>query len=339
MKRLTTDEFIHRAYKLHGDLYDYSQVEYVSMHINVKIICRKHGVFYQSPSNHLKGYGCPICNKSEKRRLAKDEVIHRFKEMHGDTYDYSLMDYQGTKRKVKIICPEHGIFEQTPEKHMVGQGCPKCIPNAIDTKETFIEKSRNVHGDLYDYSKVEYINSQTKVCIIDPEFGEFWQMPYAHISGKGHWLRRPEKCYITKKENHSFNSSKPEKIVYALLCDKFGVENILTQYKSESYPFACDFYVKSYDLYIELNLHVTHCGHWFDETNEDDRQYLYLLKQKASDRNMYKNMIRVWTNTDLKKRDCALQQNLNYVVFWKDDLSDFMDWYDTFDNNPILKLI
>lgn len=337
MKRLTTDEFISRSKAIHGDKYDYSRVTYQSMETNVILICPEHGEFMQTPNNHLKGHGCSICNKIEKRRLSLDEFIEKSKSVHGDRFDYSHVSFVNTKTKVDIICKTHGVFRQTPEKHFLGHGCPYCAANYRDTKESFISKARLIHGNLYDYSKVIYINSSTKVCIIDKKFGEFWQVPNAHLNGEGHPLRRAEKCYLTKKQNNSFHTSKPEHIVKSLLVNKFGEANVRVQCSTDKYPFACDFYITSLDLYIELNIFFTHCGHWFDRTNEKDITYLNMLRSKAKYRNLYAKAIDVWTESDLQKRNAAVANDLNYLVFWKYDLSDFMAWYDLFDETHTLK--
>jgi hypothetical protein len=337
MKKLTTDEFIERAKAVHGDTYDYSKVHYVDMHTNVEIICRKHGSFFQLPCNHVRGWGCGICNKVEKRRLDVDEFIARSNAVHNNKYDYSKVQYTNTKTKVEIICPKHGSFMQKPEKHMIGAGCPKCRSNYADTKESFIEKARLVHGDLYDYSNINYVNSQTKICIMDKEYGEFWQTPNAHLNGEGHPSRKPERCYMTKMAHGTFNVSRQEEMAKSLLCDKFGEDDVLTQYRSREYPFSCDFYIISLDLYIELNIHITHGWHWFDSTDRNDLDRLELLKSRATGTNMYNKMINVWTNTDLKKRDTAIKNNLNYLVFWDEGLYDFLTWYNSFDDTHILK--
>lgn len=339
MKKLTTDEFIEKSILKHGHKYDYSKVQYIDMRTPVIIICPKHGEFSQFPYNHVKGAGCSLCNKVDKRVLPYDAFIERSKAIHGDKYDYSNVKYVNSKTKVKIICPIHGEFEQKPEKHWIGNGCPLCCKNHKKDTKSFIDAARKVHGNLYDYSKVNYIDSQTKVCIIDKDYGEFWQKPYAHLNGEGHILRKPEKCYITKKANCTLNSSKQESIVYDLLVEKFGENNVEAQYKSDKYPFACDFYIESLDLYIELNLYVTHGGHWFDSNNSDDVARLTALKSKATDRNLYQKMIYVWTKSDIRKRTVAINNNLNYVVFWEYDLSDFYNWYNNFDENPVLKII
>ena len=80
--------------------------------------------------------------------------------------------------------------------------------------------------------------------------------------------------YATKRKNGTFNSSKPEDMSYVLLCEVFGKDDIERQHKDDRYPFLCDFYVKSKDLYIECNYHWTHGKHWFDEKCEDDLKML-----------------------------------------------------------------
>ena len=121
---LTTKEFIRRSKEIHGNKYDYSLVEYTSIHKNVKIICPIHGVFEQLPNNHLKKLGCSKCSNIKK--LTKEEFIFKSIKTHGNKYDYSLVDYKNNRKKIKIICKIHGIFEQSPGSHMINQGCPKC---------------------------------------------------------------------------------------------------------------------------------------------------------------------------------------------------------------------
>ena len=118
-------------------------------------------------------------------KLTTEEFIKKAREVHGDKYDYSKVEYVNSKEKVTIICPKHGEFPQTPQKHLLGQGCPKCGNKPKLTTEEFIRKAREVHGDKYDYSKVEYVNATTPVVIICPKHGEFLQNPYNHTDGRG----------------------------------------------------------------------------------------------------------------------------------------------------------
>ena len=108
-------------------------------------------------------------------KLTTEEFIKKAREVHGDKYDYSKVEYVKSKAKVTIICPEHGEFLQTPQKHLYGQGCPKCGHKSELTTEEFIKKAREVHGDKYDYSNVEYVDAKTNVCIICKQHGVFWQ--------------------------------------------------------------------------------------------------------------------------------------------------------------------
>lgn len=192
-KKLNLDTFVERARKIHGDKYDYSQSTYTGMLEKIKIICPEHGEFWQTPANHLKGKGCPTCGHiitwNKRGRIDTDKVIELFKNIHGDKYDYSMVKYRDMKTKVCIICPLHGEFWQTPEKHIKREfGCPQCgiirrSKKRILSTDDFIDKARVVHGNKYDYSNVKYVNSHTKVCIICPEHGEFWQTPNKHLCG------------------------------------------------------------------------------------------------------------------------------------------------------------
>jgi len=186
-RKNSLEDFINKAREVHGDKYDYSKVEYVDSHTKVCIICPKHGEFWQSPNTHLSGHGCIKCCKyriGPKSKLTTEEFIRRAKEIHGDKYDYSKVEYVDFRTKVCIICPEHGEFWQAPKGHLNGQGCSKCA-GMNKTTEEWIEEARKIHGDKYDYSKVNYVNSYTKVCIICPEHGEFWQIPKGHLDGCG----------------------------------------------------------------------------------------------------------------------------------------------------------
>ena len=186
MARLTTEEFIERARKVHGDEYDYSKVKYVNIETEVCIICNKHGEFWQTPQHHLRGHKCPKCRR-EERKLTQEQFIERAIKIYGNKYDYSKVKYDGIFKKICIICPEHGEFWKTPDSHLnTGSGCPKCNhKNTPYTTEEFIEKAKTIHNDKYDYSKTVYEKSSKPICIICPEHREFWQTPNNHLRGQG----------------------------------------------------------------------------------------------------------------------------------------------------------
>ena len=190
---MDTSHFIEKAKSVHGERYGYSLVNYKDTKTKVEIICKEHGKFLQNPKDHLRGKGCKMCGydkRREKYSLSKDEFVEKAKSVHGDKYDYSLVNYTNAKTKIEIICPLHGSFFQLPYNHLNGKGCKKC-GHAIGSeksslsKDEFIKKANEVHNNLYDYSKVEYKNYKTKVEIICTEHGSFFQTPNNHLSGKG----------------------------------------------------------------------------------------------------------------------------------------------------------
>lgn len=189
MEKSTKEEFIQKAKKIHGNEYDYSQVNYINSATKIDIICKKHGLFRQTPNHHLQGRRCPICSKKEKRDKEKNSFIERSRVIHKNKYDYSYVDYINNHEKINIICPIHGNFTQSPKMHLFGNGCPKCgqlhkAKTKINKyKDDFLPRARKVHGDKYDYSKVEYKGRRESVCIICPKHGEFWQTPDIHLHG------------------------------------------------------------------------------------------------------------------------------------------------------------
>lgn len=176
--------FLEKAKLVHGNKYDYSNANYVNSKSKIKIICKIHGIFEQSPTLHISGSGCPLCNG--KFKLSNEEFIIRANHVHSNKYDYSLVNYINSNTKIKIICKTHGIFEQTPISHINKKnGCAKCYGNTLKTTKEFIELVSSLHNNEYDYSQVNYINSQIKVKIICKKHGEFEQKPNDHQQGYG----------------------------------------------------------------------------------------------------------------------------------------------------------
>lgn len=128
--------------------------------------------------------GCPKCAgniKHESNDFIKDAV-----KIHGKKYNYDNVIYTNKNTKIKIICPEHGEFEQTPSSHIYRKaGCPKCNGGVKYSKDNFIEKANKIHANGYDYSKFDYVNSKIKSIIICSKHGEFFQSAECHIRGQG----------------------------------------------------------------------------------------------------------------------------------------------------------
>lgn len=241
MKKLTTEEFIKKAKEIHGNKYDYSKVKYINSSTKVCIICPKHGEFWQVPSEHLRHYGCKICGGTNK--LTTEEFIEKARKVHYNKYDYSKVNYANSKTKVCIICPEHGEYYMRPNDHLNGQGCPKCkvIINSNKkrkSREQFIKEANEIHNKKYDYSKVNYINTMTKVCIICPEHGEFWQSPNSHLKGRGCPI-----CKESKLEKSVRNTLEEKNIKYIQHCNKKELSFLGKQH--------LDFYLPEYMVAIE----------------------------------------------------------------------------------------
>ncbi len=176
-----------------------------------------------------------------KKSLTNLEFVSKSKDIHGDKYDYSLVDYQNNKIKVKINCPEHGIFEQTPTNHFRGRGCKFCVyDNLKSNTDKFIEESKKVHGDIYIYSGTTYSGCYKKVIITCPIHGDFQQKAYSHKQGRG--------CPVC-------SNSTGEQEIKKLLIEN-GVE-FIHQYKFDDcknvFPLRFDFYLPEYNICIEYD--------------------------------------------------------------------------------------
>ena len=183
----TLNEFVEKSNQIHNGKYIYDKVNYVNAETKVCIICPKHGEFWQAPHSHLRGQGCPKCGRIN---YDTETFIQKANIIHNNKYDYSQTRYVNSHCKVIIICKEHGIFEQRASAHLLGQGCPLCGNNKIVEKlrsntEDFIEKANRIHNFKYDYSKSHYVDNRTKLSIICPTHGEFWQSPDSHLQGRG----------------------------------------------------------------------------------------------------------------------------------------------------------
>lgn len=358
--------FIQKAIAVHGNKYDYSKVEYVNCKTKVVITCPEHGDFSQTPDKHINcKCGCPVCAGNVAGTT--DKFIKDAVDVHGNKYDYLKVKYINNKTDVCIVCPKHGDFWQKPYNHLMGNGCPVCANNIVLTTEEFVRKACEVHGDYYDYSKVVYSGNRNPVTIVCRIHGDFDQRPYAHLDGAGcpacgitkrlqsrdeeqihkksvatflsrYGVTNPmfdvsvrahhkdvvsssevnDKRIKTKRENNSFNVSLPEYRLGEKLRFIFGDADVFHNYKSDVYPFMCDFYIKSRDLYIELNAHWSHGGHWYTES---DAAVIAGWKSKYG-----LTAGQTFSVRDVIKRNTARDNNLNYIVFWKTDLSDFNEW-------------
>ena len=202
-------KFINKANIIHMNKYDYSKSIYISARDNMIIICKKHGDFEQSPNRHLSGSGCKKCaNDKTKEIMSMPWEIYKeqLEKIHNNIYDYSNVIWRGSDNEINVKCNTHGNFTIRAQFHKNGTGCQKCSKeNKIQynkhTTEIFIEMAIKIWANTYDYSKVDYKDSNNKVIIICKTHGEFEQIPPNHLKyGCGACGRESNKRNIYLKD-------------------------------------------------------------------------------------------------------------------------------------------
>jgi hypothetical protein len=186
-------DFVKNAQEKHGNKYSYTKTRYLSAVTKVSITCKVHGDFEQTPHSHLQGSGCPQCGhvaSSKARSSTLDKFIRRATITHERRYSYSNAIYINDCTKLFITCPEHGDFEQTPNNHLKGQGCPECGRGTAEASrrsnlEEFIGRANWEHSSRYTYRNAIYKGALTKLIITCPTHGDYRQSPDKHMRGQG----------------------------------------------------------------------------------------------------------------------------------------------------------
>jgi hypothetical protein len=256
---------IKRANEIHNNKYDYSLVTYKNNKNKIKIVCPKHGVFQQRIDHHLRGSGCQKC---VNRAKTNEELIYEYRVIHGNRYDYSLVDYENALTKIKIICPEHGVFEIHSRQHLKGVCCGKCqririAESSRKTTDQFIKKANQTHNGKYDYSLTSYVKAIIPVIILCPLHGKFNQIPRSHIKGAGCPICKESKgerqirIFLDNRNTkfirqHKFNGCKN---IRELPFDFYLPEyNFCIEYHGEQHSIAKNFFGGQSQLeYIQLN--------------------------------------------------------------------------------------
>jgi very-short-patch-repair endonuclease len=215
--------FLKKANDIHDNKYNYSKFIYKNNSYKGIIKCSIHGNYPQSAGHHLSGKGCPECGlikKNNSKRCSSEDFIKKAEKIHKKKFNYSKVEYINSGIPVVITCLKHGDFPQIPDNHLAGKGCKKCAMEILTIKNTklvdvFIKESILIHNNYYDYSKVEYINSNTKVIIKCPIHGYFQQKPREHLNKCG--------CPACSKGQ---SSSYPEQYLFYYLSKlKLKIEN------------------------------------------------------------------------------------------------------------------
>ena len=309
---LGNKEYLKRAVATHGDRFDYSKTKYTLADNKITVICKSHGSFKVYPSDHIKGNGgCKQCMvELARERLASDTAtfITDATVIHGDTYDYSNVNYINSVTPVTIRCSEHGVFEQIPKSHLNGAGCFKCgVEARRDTLEDFKEKAIAIHKDRYVYDKVDYINTKLPVTIVCKEHGDFTQTPNSHLSGAG--------C-------PTCNTSKGEARVMQFLADH-NIKYVLEYNIPSDNKYRYDFYLIDLGVLIEYDgiQHFKPIGHF------GGREALQATIARDKD----KNELAVMHNIPLIRIPYTKYSNLaDYLLFKLSRIYKYRDggsWY------------
>ena len=275
-KKKTKEEFIKEADIIHNYKYNYSKINYINNKTKVCIICPEHGEFWQTPANHLKGANCPKCGcalRIKNNTKSFKWFLKKANEIHHNKYKYDSTNYINTSTPIIITCPKHGDFVQKPCWHLKGDGCPKCAGNYVLSTEEFIEKAKKIHGNKYDYSKVKYIKSKEKICIICPEHGEFWQTPNEHLMGNG-----CKKCGYKKISNKvSLTTQVFIERARKIHGDKYDYRKV--KYVSTRVPIAI--ICKKHGIFYQKpNYHLSGCGCPFCNKSKLEEEMKEFLEEK-----------------------------------------------------------
>lgn len=315
----TTETFIVAARTVHGDRYDYSKTNYNSK--SIEIICRVHGVFSQSSSSHLAAHGCPKCGGSATSNT--EDFVAKAKKIHGSKYDYSKAEYVKATHKISIVCPSHGEFEQTPNSHLNGNGCPICRARGNSDKfrsttEDFVAKAKKIHGGVYDYSHVRYRTALEKVKIRCLEHGMFEQTPNNHLAAHG-----CPTCIRAVSSQEAILQNRLSDLGISFQTSKRG---LLEGWRE------LDLYIPEHKLAIEVN------GlYWHSEANGKQSDYHYQKTVECKRKGI--RLLHFWENEVSEKTDLVMSmieqrlgkskrlyaRKLTVVGITKDQAKEFLD--------------
>lgn len=184
-KRNTTEQFVEKARKKHGDRYDYSNVVYTHSMSLVVITCQQHGAFNIVASAHLSGKGCTVCGRNATKGTT-EEFVAQSRALYGDRFDYTNTHYNTLRTKVTVRCRVHGPFSTLPFNHLRGNGgCRACSGNKPLDTTSFKARIEKLHGDKYDLSKVVYTSARNRVVVGCRVHGDYEVVASEFLKGSG----------------------------------------------------------------------------------------------------------------------------------------------------------
>ena len=297
------------------------QHDYCDLFLNVKEIALKYNLTRCAIGKLIKLYNITrdsnkaisVKNKKAKsfnyedikKRISKEDLYYWYIEQD-NSYANAPKHYNISQWMFDKLCRDYNIRKDKHKTYFKGL---KTKENNAGGRSNYNEKilSKRNKTVIEKYGSIEQFNK-----IRSQSLRKTWELNHEDILGK---------ITLTKSKNNSFNVSNPEISYYNYLVDKYGLDNVKTQYNTDSrYPFNCDFYIKSEDLFIELNLHWSHGGHLFTGSDED-LKILGYWKKKSEASKFYQNAIDVWTRRDPEKYSYFIKNKLNFkIIYDKEDM-------------------
>lgn len=308
--RTTLEDFIKQSALIHNNKYDYSKVNYINNSTKVDIICPSHGVFQQAPAFHKIGNQCPECayiQRASKNSLSYKEFLDNANRVHNNTYDYTNTVYTTSQDIIDISCKTHGSFKQIASNHLMGSGCPECFFDTLRiSKEDYIKRAEAIHGNRFDYTKIELKTLQDYIEIICPVHGIFTQRAITHLSS----VFGCKKC---SREN-----SKYEELIEQYLVEhniKFERNILLNSINKDiTNKEELDFYIPDYNLAIEID------GiYWHSELNGRAKSYHLHKSEKCKEIGIH--LIHIFTSDFLQKD--IIYSRLNHLLHLNKDKKIF----------------
>lgn len=339
-KKLTQEEFVERSNKIHGGIYDYSQAVFKNTRTKVAIICPKHGLFMQAPDKHMAGGGCPhpdcVAERRKATNLRKYGVEHALQaKQFLDKQQATNLRKYGARNVMQV--PE--IKQRHDDACTALYGTPSPL-GSDKIREKVQATCFENHGGIGPMADPAVRERGRQACRRKYGCDNPMQSVEGQAAFKASMLRRrgvenpmwvkefAGKVMSSRLVNGTLNVSSPEEVLYSDLCNLFGTDDVVRQYRSDRYPWACDFYIKHLDLFIELNTDWSHGGHWFDAADQADCAVLARAQMKfaENEKSRYAGVMETWCKQDIQKRAKARENSLNYVVFWDDRLRDAALW-------------
>ena len=299
-KQDLTQVFIQKAINVHGETYSYENVKYVNCETKVSITCSQHGDFETTPTQHIsRKTNCPKCGihkSSTTRMYSIEQFVDLARKKHGSLYDYSAASYNGYNCQLTIICHQHGSFQQTPQDHLRSSGCPSCGKTVAYTTETFVARAKEIHGDRYDYSRVEYTSAHNTIQIICRKHGVFEQVAFNHLQGNN--------CRLCWQESNC-SKAQIDWLEYISNRDGIHIQHAMNggEFKIPNSRYFADGYCRESNMIYEFNGKLYHGDPEVYKCSE----YIPYLKSTAGE--LY--------DKTMKKEAFIRDQGFELVTMWE----------------------